>query len=293
MTGPVRLQKALADAGLGSRREIERWIEAGRVQLNGLVATLGQKVGPDDNVLVDGRPVRLARNTAAAIRVLAYNKPEGEICSRRDPEGRPTVFGALPRIRDARWVIVGRLDFNTSGLLLATDSGELAARLMHPGQQIEREYLVRVLGEVDAAMLARLRAGVALDDGMASFDEVREQPGGSGSNRWFSVVLREGRNREVRRLWESQGCKVSRLKRTRFGGVVLGARERRGTWRELTGEELKVLCASVGLQQAPEEPQESSEPGSREQRVRRAPAVRVATTRAALARAEATRRRKR
>jgi 23S rRNA pseudouridine2605 synthase len=215
VTVPVRLQKALADAGLGSRREIERWIESGRVQLNGVVATLGQKVGPDDSVLVDGRPVRLVRNPAAAIRVIAYNKPEGEICSRRDPEGRPTVFGALPRIRDARWVIVGRLDFNTSGLLLATDSGELAARLMHPGQQIEREYLVRVLGEVDAAMLARLRAGVALDDGMAAFDEVREQPGGSGSNRWFSVVLREGRNREVRRLWESQGCKVSRLKRVR------------------------------------------------------------------------------
>ncbi|MFZ1294590.1 MAG: pseudouridine synthase, partial [Pseudomonadales bacterium] len=234
MTDPVRLQKALADAGLGSRREIERWIEAGRIQLNGRVATLGQKVGPDDSVLVDGRAVRVARAAASAPRVLAYNKPEGEICSRRDPEGRPTVFGALPRIRDARWVIVGRLDFNTSGLLLATDSGELAARLMHPGRQIEREYLVRVLGEVDAALLARLREGVALDDGMASFDEVREQPGGSGSNRWFSVVLREGRNREVRRLWESQGCKVSRLKRVRFGGVVLGPRERRGTWRELT-----------------------------------------------------------
>ena len=292
MTDPVRLQKALADAGLGSRREIERWIEAGRVQLNGQVATLGQKVGADDNVLVDGRPVRFTRDAAAAIRVLAYNKPEGEICSRRDPEGRPTVFGALPRIREARWVIVGRLDFNTSGLLLATDSGELAARLMHPGQQIEREYLVRVLGEVDAAMLARLRAGVTLDDGMASFDEVREQPGGSGSNRWFSVVLREGRNREVRRLWESQGCKVSRLKRTRFGGVVLGPREGRGTWRELAGEELRLLCASVGLQPA-QQPQESSQPGRREQRARRTPAVRAATSRAAAARAEATGRRKR
>lgn len=292
MTDPVRLQKALADAGLGSRREIERWIETGRVQLNGQVATLGQKVGADDNVLVDGRPVRFTRDAAAAIRVLAYNKPEGEICSRRDPEGRPTVFGALPRIREARWVIVGRLDFNTSGLLLVTDSGELAARLMHPGQQIEREYLVRVLGEVDAAMLARLRAGVALDDGMASFDEVREQPGGSGSNRWFSVVLREGRNREVRRLWESQGCKVSRLKRTRFGGVVLGPRERRGTWRELAGEELRLLCASVGLQPA-QQPQESSQPGRREQRARRTPAVRAATSRAAAARAEATGRRKR
>ncbi|MBK6287140.1 MAG: rRNA pseudouridine synthase [Gammaproteobacteria bacterium] len=289
VTDPVRLQKALADAGLGSRREIERWIEAGRIQLNGRVATLGQKVGPDDSVLVDGRAVRVARAAASAPRVLAYNKPEGEICSRRDPEGRPTVFGALPRIRDARWVIVGRLDFNTSGLLLATDSGELAARLMHPGRQIEREYLVRVLGEVDAALLARLREGVALDDGMASFDEVREQPGGSGSNRWFSVVLREGRNREVRRLWESQGCKVSRLKRVRFGGVVLGPRERRGTWRELTEAEVALLGASVGLQQAAEagEPQQR-----REQRARRAPVTRVATTRSASARAATTRRKR-
>ncbi len=202
--------------------------------MNGRPAVLGQRLARGDRVAVDGKPVRLPEAQPAAIRVIAYNKPEGEICSRRDPEGRPTVFAALPRLREGRWIIVGRLDLNTTGLLLATDSGELANRLMHPGSAIEREYLVRVLGEVDAALLARLRAGVMLDDGMAAFDGIRELEG-EGSNRWFAVVLREGRNREVRRLWESQGCKVSRLKRVRFGTVALGPRERRGTCRELDG----------------------------------------------------------
>ena len=243
--GP-RLQKVLADRGLGSRREIEGWIGAGRVTVNGRPAVLGQRVARGDRVAVDGKPVRLHDAEPAAIRVVAYNKPEGEICSRRDPEGRPTVFAALPRRRDGRWIIVGRLDFNTTGLLLATDCGELANRLMHPGSAIEREYLVRVLGEVDAALLARLRSGVPLEDGIAAFDEIREHEG-EGSNRWFSVVLREGRNREVRRLWESQGCKVSRLKRVRFGPVALGPRERRGTWRELDEAEVRALCACVGL----------------------------------------------
>ena len=242
----ARLHKALADLGLGSRREIEGWIEAGRVTVNGRRAVLGQRLAHGDRVAVDGKPVRLPDAEPAAIRVIAYNKPEGEICSRRDPEGRPTVFAALPRLRDGRWIIVGRLDLNTTGLLLATDSGELANRLMHPGSSIEREYLVRVLGEVDPALLARLRAGVLLDDGMAAFDDIRELKG-EGSNRWFAVVLREGRNREVRRLWESQGCKVSRLKRVRFGTVALGPRERRGTCRELDEAEVRALCASVGL----------------------------------------------
>jgi len=246
MSEGARLQKALADLGLGSRREIETWIEAGRIAVNGRAAVLGQRLARGDRVSIDGKPVRLQAAAPAAMRVIVYNKPEGEICSRRDPEGRPTVFAALPRLRDARWVIVGRLDLNTSGLLLATDSGELANRLMHPGSAVEREYLVRVLGEVDDAMLGRLRAGVLLEDGPAAFDEVRELPG-EGSNRWFSVVLREGRNREVRRLWESQGCRVSRLKRVRFGPVSLGPRERRGTWRELEAEEVRQLCASVGL----------------------------------------------
>ena len=246
MIDGARLHKALADLGLGSRREIEGWIEAGRVTVNGRPALLGQRLARGDRVVVDGRPVRLPEAEPAAIRVIVYNKPEGEICSRRDPEGRPTVFAALPRLRDGRWIIVGRLDLNTTGLLLATDSGELANRLMHPGSSIEREYLVRVLGEVDPALLARLRAGVLLDDGMAAFDDIRELEG-EGSNRWFAVVLREGRNREVRRLWESQGCKVSRLKRVRFGTVALGPRERRGTCRELDEAEVRALCASVGL----------------------------------------------
>ena len=246
MTEGVRLHKVLADLGLGSRREIEGWIEAGRVTVNGRPAVLGQRVAHGERVAVDGKPVRLPEAEPAAIRVVVYNKPEGEICSRRDPEGRPTVFAALPRLRAGRWIIVGRLDLNTTGLLLATDSGELANRLMHPGSAIEREYLVRVLGEVDAALLGRLRAGVLLDDGMAAFDDIRELKG-EGSNRWFSVVLREGRNREVRRLWESQGCKVSRLKRVRFGTVALGPRDRRGTCRELDEAEVRALCAAVGL----------------------------------------------
>jgi 23S rRNA pseudouridine2605 synthase len=246
MNEGARLHKALADLGLGSRREIEGWIEAGRVTVNGRRAVLGQRIARGDRVAVDGKPVRLPDAEPAPIRVIVYNKPEGEICSRRDPEGRPTVFAALPRLRDGRWIIVGRLDLNTTGLLLATDSGELANRLMHPGSSIEREYLVRVLGDVDAALLARLRAGVLLDDGMAAFDDIRELEG-EGSNRWFTVVLREGRNREVRRLWESQGCKVSRLKRVRFGTVALGPRERRGTCRALDEAEVRALCASVGL----------------------------------------------
>lgn len=248
MTEGVRLQKALADLGLGSRREIEAWIAGGRVAVNGAVATLGQRVGDRDRITVDGRPVQAARTQAAARlpRVIAYNKPEGEICSRRDPEGRPSVFAALPRLRDARWVLVGRLDLNTTGLLLATDSGELANRLMHPATQVEREYMVRVLGQVDAGVLERLRAGVLLEDAPAAFDDIRELPG-EGVNRWFLVTLREGRNREVRRLWESQGCRVSRLKRVRFGPVALGPRERRGSWRELREEEVRALCAGAGM----------------------------------------------
>lgn len=242
-----RLQKALAAAGLGSRREIEGWIEAGRITVNGRPATLGQRVLPDDLVSVDGRALRRLAPAASALpRVIVYNKPEGEICSRKDPEGRPSVFEQLPRLRDGRWVLVGRLDLNTAGLLLATDHGELANRLMHPGFGIEREYLVRVSGEIDDAMLARLRRGIMLDDGMAAFDAVVER-GGSGRNRWFAVVLREGRNREVRRLWEAEGCIVSRLKRIRFGPVVLGSRDRRGGWRELDEVAVRQLFALVEL----------------------------------------------
>lgn len=249
-TAGERLQKVLSAAGLGSRREIETWISAGRVAVNGRTALLGQRVLPTDLVSLDGRPLRLQAAAAPAIRVLVYNKPEGEICSRRDPDGRPSVFDNLPRLRGSRWVLVGRLDLNTAGLLLATDSGELANRLMHPGSRIEREYMVRVNGEVELAVLERLRRGMELEDGPAAFDEVQPR-GGEGRNRWFAVVLREGRNREVRRLWESQGCTVSRLKRVRFGPVSLGPRDRRGAYRELDAAELEALCACVGLEAPP------------------------------------------
>jgi 23S rRNA pseudouridine2605 synthase len=241
-----RLQKLLAAAGLGSRREIEGWISAGRVAVNGKPVELGQRVDSLDGITIDGKPLRRMKSAPALPRVVVYNKPEGEICSRKDPEGRPSVFEQLPRLRDGRWVLVGRLDLNTAGLLLVTDHGELANRLMHPGFGIEREYLVRVNGEVDEAMLARLRKGVQLDDGMAAFDAIAER-GGSGRNRWFSVVLREGRNREVRRLWEAEGCTVSRLKRVRFGPVFLGPRDMRGSWRDLDEAGIRQLFALVEL----------------------------------------------
>ena len=242
-----RLQKLLAAAGLGSRREIEGWIAAGRVTVNGAPVQLGQRVESLDGVAVDGKVLRRTAQAGSLPRVIVYNKPEGEICSRKDPEGRPSVFEQFPRLRDGRWVLVGRLDLNTAGLLLATDHGELANRLMHPGFGIEREYLVRVNGDVDEGTLARLRRGVQLDDGMAAFDEVTER-GGSGRNRWFSVVLREGRNREVRRLWEAEGCTVSRLKRVRFGPVSLGPRDVRGKWRDLDEAGVRQLFSLVDLQ---------------------------------------------
>jgi 23S rRNA pseudouridine2605 synthase len=242
----MRLHRVLADAGLGSRRLIEEWIRAGRVTINDKKAVVGQPWQEGDSVVVDGKPVKLNPVRSQRPRVIAYNKPEGEICSRRDPEGRPSVFDVLPRLRQGRWVLVGRLDINTSGLLLATDSGELANRLMHPSAGLEREYRVRVLGAVDSTVLARLRAGVELEDGAAAFEKVREV-GGEGANRWFAVILHEGRNREVRRLWESQGLTVSRLKRVRFGPVSLGVREHRGQWRELTEAEVDSLCERVGL----------------------------------------------
>lgn len=257
MSDAQRLHKVLADFGFGSRRQIESWIEARRITVNGVAAERGQRWSPGDRVAIDGKPALLERPRVALPRVLAYNKPEGEICSRRDPEGRPSVFDALPRLRAGRWVLVGRLDVNTSGLLLITDSGELANRLMHPGANLEREYRARVLGPVDEDMLARLREGIALDDGVAAFEDVRAE-GGSGANSWFAVVLREGRNREVRRLWESQGVRVSRLKRVRFGPVTLGPRERRGTWRELDAGECAQLCRLVGLEQKPLVPEKPS-----------------------------------
>ncbi len=218
-----KLQKVLARAGLGSRREIETWIAAGRISVNKQPAKLGDRVSAEDEIRLDGKRLRLAPapSPRALPEVLVYHKPVGEVCSRKDTEGRPTVFSRLPRPRDGgRWVAVGRLDLNTSGLLLFTTDGELANRLMHPAQQVEREYAVRILGEVDQAMRQRLLRGVELEDGPARFQAIQDA-GGRGANHWYHVILHEGRQREVRRLWESQGVKVSRLIRVGYGPIQL------------------------------------------------------------------------
>lgn len=246
---PARIQKVLADAGLGSRREIEGWIAAGRIQINGRVAKLGDRLGPGDQVRLDGKPLRLTPAAVAAPpRVIAYHKPEGEIVTRHDPEGRPTVFDRLPPLERGRWIAIGRLDINTSGLLLLTNQGELAHRLMHPSREIEREYAVRILGTAPREALQRLVHGVELDDGPARFEEIVESDTSSrGANRWYHVLLREGRNREVRRLWEAVGVKVSRLMRVRFGNVILEPHLFSHQWRDLTPEELKGLLDLAGM----------------------------------------------
>lgn len=241
-----RIQKLLARAGYGSRREIERWIEQGLITVNGRPARLGDLAGLDDRLTLRGEPVVLRRVQQFKPRVIAYHKVEGEVCTERDPEGRPTIFRNLPRMRTSRWISVGRLDINTTGLLLLTNDGELANRLMHPSYGLERQYMTRVLGQVDDAMLQRLRTGVELEDGLARFDQV-VVGGGSGANRWFRVSLREGRKREVRRLWESQGVRVSRLSRVRYGPVRLERSLRPGRWRELRADELSALYGAVGL----------------------------------------------
>lgn len=241
-----RIQKLLAAAGIASRREAERLIEAGRVSVNGNVISLGDKAELTDTVRVDGKIIRLDRRPETKHRVLAYHKPEGQVCSRSDPEGRPTIFDHLPRLRSGRWINVGRLDINTSGLVLMTTDGELANRLMHPSHELEREYAVRILGEVDDAMLRRLRKGVELEDGMARFNSIRDA-GGQGANHWYHVTLQEGRNREVRRLWESQEVTVSRLSRVRYGPINLRRGLKPGQWDELTRAEIEQLRHSVGM----------------------------------------------
>lgn len=256
-----RVQKVLANAGWGSRREIERWIEAGQISINNRAATLGDRVLPGDTLRMERRVLRVPKaDERAPSRTIVYNKPEGELVTRADPEGRPTVFASLPKLKGARWVAVGRLDINSSGLLLCTTDGELANRLMHPSQAIEREYAVRVLGKVDDAMLERLRQGVELDDGPARFESIAEA-GGSGANRWYHVVILEGRNREVRRMWEAAGAQVSRLTRVRYGPILLGSRLRAGHWRELEAEEAGQLLELVGLKpQAPAKPRRGARP---------------------------------
>ena len=245
-----KLQKVLARAGYGSRREMESWITAGRIKVNGKPAKLGDRVSSDDKISVDGK--KLSANTAQSVAqtVLIYNKPLGEICTRHDPEGRPSVFDKLPRLQHARWVAVGRLDINTSGLLLFTTDGELANKLMHPSTQIEREYAVRVIGEVTKEMVETMHRGVLLEDGMASFSDI-QYFAGSGANQWYHVVLMEGRNREVRRLWESQGLKVSRLKRVRYGNIFMPSTIKVGQYRELPPNEVKALYEQAGLKYKP------------------------------------------
>ncbi len=242
-----KLQKVLARLGLASRRDIENWIAAGRVKVNGTIATLGQRVDLHDAIAVDGRLLKRAEATEVVRRVLIYNKPDGEICTRDDPEGRPTVFDRLPRPKEGRWINIGRLDINTTGLLLFTTDGELANRLMHPSYEMDREYAVRVRGEVDDEMIERLKTGVMLEDGPARFTDIQQAPGGEGFNHWYHCVVMEGRNREVRRLWESQGLVVSRLKRVRFGPVFMTSDLPMGRWREMTQSEVDILSQEVGL----------------------------------------------
>ncbi|HEY2344563.1 MAG TPA: pseudouridine synthase [Xanthomonadaceae bacterium] len=241
-----RLHKVLAQAGLGSRRALEERINHGVVKVNGEVATIGQSIRSGDRVELDGRSfVASVLNEPA--RVLIYNKPEGEVTTREDPEGRPTIFEALPNIKGARWIAVGRLDINTTGLLLLTTDGEMANALMHPSREVEREYVCRIHGEVPDNIIDRLKRGVALDDGPAKFDEI-ERINSSDSHAWFRVSVKEGRNREVRRLWESQGFQVSRLKRIRYGSIVLPRLLKRGQSEELPQADVEALQKELGLE---------------------------------------------
>lgn len=246
-----KLQKVLAQAGLGSRREIERWIAAGRVAVNGAVAEVGSRVGARDRIRIDGRPV--ARRPAVPARVALLNKAEGVVCTRHDPEGRPTCFDDLPPLRGARWISVGRLDVTSTGLLLLSNDGALAHRLMHPSTGIDREYAVRVDRRLAPETERVLREGVLLDTHIARFSDIRHF-GGSGRNQWYHVTLLEGRNREVRRLFESQHVQVSRLKRVRYGPVVLPSRVRRGHWIELNRDDTAALYRLVGLPVPPRAP---------------------------------------
>jgi 23S rRNA pseudouridine2605 synthase len=268
MENDEKLQKVLAREGVGSRREMERVISAGKVMVNGKVAQLGDRISVKDTVVVDGRRLKLTAPEDNPLRVLLYNKPEGEICSRSDPEGRKTVYERLPELKNERWISVGRLDFNTSGLLLFTNDGELANKLMHPSSMIDREYLVRVQGKVDDDMKARLREGVQLEDGVARFTDIVDGSG-DGSNQWYYCVVLEGRNREVRRLWESQGVKVSRLKRVRYGNIFIPSHVRMGQWLELNYREIKELCQTAGVEPPKPTPTSRKKDQERERQVQR------------------------
>jgi 23S rRNA pseudouridine2605 synthase len=278
-----RINKWLASMGAGSRREVERWITEGRLKVNNKPSELGQMVEPTDRFTLDGRTLRVSTEKPGATRVLMYYKPEGEVVSRNDEKGRNNVFQNLPPLRAGRWIAVGRLDINTSGLLLFTNNGELAQKLMHPSSQIARRYATRVFGNVTKEVMETLRKGVKLDDGEASFDEIRalrfaldndemleENPEGRDRNRWFECTLREGRNREVRRLWESQDFVVSRLIRTSFGPVSLPRQMSRSQFVDLERGQVNQLMQSVDLE--PEQRQQWFD--SPEQRIK-APTTRL------------------
>ncbi|NKB38192.1 MAG: pseudouridine synthase [Gammaproteobacteria bacterium] len=239
-----RVQKALARAGIGSRRQIEGWIKEGRIKINGKTAIPGAHVSSKDKIKFDNRIVRFSESGQEKTKVLAYYKPVGEICARSDPKHKKTVFDKLPKLSNGRWINIGRLDINTIGLLLFTNNVELANRLMHPSSQVEREYAVRVLGEVSNKQLQAMLKGVRLDDGYARFSDIVDS-GGEGANHWYHVVLMEGRNREVRRLWESQGVKVSRLMRVRFGSYILPRSKHPGEFWNLNESDIKALNKDV------------------------------------------------
>ncbi|MFZ2268343.1 MAG: pseudouridine synthase [Azonexus sp.] len=241
---PERLQKVLAQAGIGSRREMEEWIAGGRITVNGVLAHLGQSVVPTDKIKIGGRLVNVRFTTTRTPRVVMYHKPEGEIVSRDDPDGRPSVFAALPRIRGGRWIAVGRLDFNTSGLLLFTTSGELANKLMHPSSELVREYAVRILGDLTLEAQKQLLEGIELEDGPANFASLTDG-GGEGANHWYRVTIFEGRNREVRRMFEAVGVTVSRLIRVRYGPFNLPPQLKRGWVRELAETDVKALLREL------------------------------------------------
>lgn len=242
-----RLQKILANTGLGSRRELERWIADGDVRLNGGLAKLGDRAALDDDLTVKGRFYKVVADDVQPRRVLAYHKPIGEITTRDDPERRRTVFEDLPRLHHGRWIAVGRLDINTLGLLLLTNDGELANALMHPSGEFERQYAVRINGNVSPDVIERLTSGVELEDGPARFDRITVDPHGEGSNHWFRVTVKEGRNRLVRRLWESQDLQVSRLIRTRYGPVSLPRWLARGKVHEMPPGDVVDLAGAAGL----------------------------------------------
>ncbi len=241
-----RVQKVLARGGLGSRREIERWIVDGKLKINGSTVQLGDHLSEGDYLQLNGRVVDWQKFGRQPTKVLIYHKPTGEVVTRRDPDGRPVVFKQLPKLAVGRWIAIGRLDINTQGLLLVTNNGELANRLMHPSFEVDREYAVRILGDVDDALIEQLKRGVELEDGKAHFDDIQFN-GGEGANKWYHVTVKEGRNRLVRRLWESQGKTVSRLMRVRYGPIALPDNLRAQNWYELTDRELAGLLKFIGM----------------------------------------------